>query len=120
MTPKAMKNWIGWPRRRVYLMRHGDVDYFDPTGRPFRPETVPLNADGRRQADAAARALAEVPFDLAVTSGLLRAAETAQLVLAGRQVPSEVRPQLREIETGRLADWAGAAAEQVEDAVLGA
>jgi hypothetical protein len=31
-------------RRRIYLMRHGDVTYFDATGRAIDPETVPLNA----------------------------------------------------------------------------
>jgi probable phosphoglycerate mutase len=30
-------------RRRVYLVRHGEVDYFDGNGRPCAPDTVPLN-----------------------------------------------------------------------------
>ncbi|MDF3837831.1 histidine phosphatase family protein, partial [Cupriavidus basilensis] len=34
------------PRRRVYLMRHGAVTYFDATGRPALPELVPLNETG--------------------------------------------------------------------------
>src|SRR6266478_3460600 len=48
-------------RRRIYLMRHGDVSYFDPSGRPFRPDTVPLNDEGRLQAEAAGRLLADIP-----------------------------------------------------------
>src|SRR5262245_43130086 len=43
-----------WPsRRRLYLMRHGDVSYFDAEGRPVRPDSVPLNENGLQQADAA-------------------------------------------------------------------
>ena len=40
-------------RRRVYLMRHGSVTYFDEQGKPFLPEQVPLNELGRAQATAA-------------------------------------------------------------------
>src|SRR5262249_15014589 len=59
-------------RRRIYLVRHADVSYFDGDGRPVRPDTVPLNPEGRRQAEALARELAAVPFDRAVSSDLPR------------------------------------------------
>ena len=39
-------------RRRIFLMRHGSVTYFDSAGKPFLPESVPLNAQGREQATA--------------------------------------------------------------------
>jgi broad specificity phosphatase PhoE len=90
-------------RRRVYLMRHGDVSYF-PEGRPVPPEGVPLNDEGRAQAHAAARTLAEVPFDRAISSGLPRTDETAAIVLAERELAVEIEPGLREIRPGRLAD----------------
>src|SRR5262249_43307726 len=102
------------------LMRHGEVDYFDATGRPYRPEGVPLNDEGRLQAEAAGRALAGVPLDAAVTSGLLRTKQTAELVLAGRGLTPAVRPELREIETGRLSQLKGASAEDVARTFLGA
>jgi probable phosphoglycerate mutase len=101
-------------------MRHGEVDYFDEAGRPLRPQTVRLNADGRRQAEAAGRALAAVPLDLAFTSGLERTIETATLALVGRDLPSEAAAWLREIETGRMSEWGAAPAEAVERAILGA
>jgi probable phosphoglycerate mutase len=101
-------------------MRHGEVDYFDADGRPFHPAGVPLTAAGRRQVEAAALALAGVPLDRAITSGLERASATAALVLAGRSVPLEADPCWREIETGRFSDWAGATPQQVERAILGA
>ena len=77
-------------RRRIYLMRHGDVTYFDDSGRTIDPETVPLNANGREQASAAGRVFAEqqVRFDRVIVSGLPRTIETAQRVLAetGQQI----------------------------------
>src|SRR5262245_42918095 len=47
-------------RRRVFLARHGEVSYFDASGRPFRPDVVPLNDEGRRQAAAVSEVLAAV------------------------------------------------------------
>lgn len=93
-------------RRRVYLMRHGSVTYFDDSGKPFLPETVPLNADGRAQADAAGLAFrsAGVRFDRVITSSLPRTVETAQRVLAasGQAIAPEAWPELHEIRGGRL------------------
>ena len=90
-------------RRRVYLLRHGDVSYF-PEGRPVPPEGVPLNDEGRAQAQAAARALAEVSFDRAISSGLPRTDETAAIVVGERDLAVKIEPALREIRPGRLAD----------------
>jgi probable phosphoglycerate mutase len=112
--------WSPAPRRRVYLMRHGEVDYFDGQGQPYRPELVPLNEEGRRQAEAAAAVLAPVRFDRVLCSGLNRALETARLALGGRDLVIEHEPRLREIEVGRFRDWSGATTEQVEAAILGA
>jgi probable phosphoglycerate mutase len=91
-------------RRRLYLLRHGEVSYFDDHGRPFRPDTVPLNDEGRRQAEAAARELASIPLDRVLASDLLRSVETATLATAGRGLPVETWPELREIRPGRLAE----------------
>jgi probable phosphoglycerate mutase len=104
-------------RRRIYLMRHGDVSYFDEQGRPQRPDTVPLNAEGRRQAEAAARELAAAPLDRVLASDLPRSVETAALVVAGRGLAVETRAELREIRPGRLADLPP---EGIDHAFLGA
>jgi probable phosphoglycerate mutase len=90
-------------RRRLYLLRHGEVSYF-ARGRPVPPEGVHLNEHGRAQALAAAQALADAPFDRVVTSGLPRTDETAAIVLGQRALPVETLPALREIRGGRLAD----------------
>jgi len=69
----------GAGRRRIYLMRHGHVDYFDPAIND--PRNVVLTDLGRRQALAAQSALAPIKFDFAVCSGLARTRETAEIVL---------------------------------------
>lgn len=112
-----------WPpaaRRRIYLMRHGDVEYFDESGRPYRPDTVPLTTRGREQARAAGIALASVPIDRAITSGLVRTNETARVVLEGRDLPMAQEPRLREIDTGRMSDWENAPPALVRQTILGA
>jgi broad specificity phosphatase PhoE len=88
-------------RRRIYLMRHAQVAYFED-GRPVQPETVPLTEQGREQARAAAEVLAGIRFDRMITSGLLRTLETARIVAHERE--PESWPELREIESGRLGD----------------
>ena len=100
-------------RRRIYLMRHGHVDYFasdlsDPRG-------VPLTDEGRRQADAAGRALANIDFEAAFFSGLPRTQETAEIVLKFHSnAPSlEAVEDLEELKSGwikadsreKLAAW---------------
>src|SRR5262245_23222447 len=90
-------------RRRIFLLRHGEVNYF-VDGRPVPPPEARLNAEGRVQAQAAGNALADVPFDRVIATGLSRTMETAQLVLGARPIPIEVRTELQEIRGGRLAD----------------
>jgi probable phosphoglycerate mutase len=83
-------------RRRIYLMRHAQVRYFEG----LEPEQVVLTEDGREQARAAAAALARVTFDRVVTSGLARTLETAAIVAPA--IEPEARYALREIESGEL------------------
>ena len=88
-------------RRRIYLMRHARVAYFE-NGRPLRQDTVPLTEEGREQAHAAAELLDGIAFERVITSGLPRTLETARIVAPG--VEAETWPELREIEPGRLSD----------------
>lgn len=108
-------------RRRIYLMRHGSVDYFRPDGTPLHADRVRLNVDGERQADAAGALFAAcgVRFDRAVVSGLPRTTQTAERVLAasGQHLALDEEPALQEIRGGRLADIPP---DQVELAFLGA
>lgn len=81
-------------------MRHGDVRYIAEDGSRIDHETVPLTERGREQAQAAGQLLAEVPFDLTITSGLLRTEQTADIVCADRDVPRRVVSGLQEIRPG--------------------
>jgi probable phosphoglycerate mutase len=108
-------------RRRIFLMRHGSVTYFDAAGNPYLPETVPLNEAGRAQAAAAGRAFAAdgIAFDRVIVSGLPRTVETAMRVLAetGQRIQLETWPELAEIRGGKLA---GIPDEQLREAFTGA
>jgi broad specificity phosphatase PhoE len=97
-------------RRRIFLMRHGSVTYFDAAGRPLLPESVPLNELGRSQASAAGRAFAAdgVRFDRVIVSGLPRTVETASRVLTetGQDIAITAWPALEEIRGGKLSSIA--------------
>jgi probable phosphoglycerate mutase len=90
-------------RRRIVLLRHGEVNYF-VDGRPVPPPEARLNAEGRMQAASAAQLLADIDFDRAIATGLSRTMETAQIVLASRNLAIEVVPELQEIRGGRMVD----------------
>jgi broad specificity phosphatase PhoE len=83
-------------RRRIYLMRHAQVRYFEGV----HPHEVLLTEEGRHQAAAARDALQEVRFDRVVTSGLRRTLETARIVAPYAKHESNLA--LREIESGEL------------------
>jgi broad specificity phosphatase PhoE len=89
-------------RRRVYLMRHADVAYFDERGRPLHPDEASLTPEGEGQARAAAKALADARFDRVITSGLPRTLATAGIVAPETEL--ETWPELRELRGGRLGD----------------
>ena len=95
-------------------MRHGEVSYYDD-GRPVHPDGVPLTLAGCEQAEAAADALAGIEFDRVVTSNLPRTVETARIVAPG--IEPEAWPELRELTSGRLADFS---VEELEGMFLGA
>jgi len=94
-------------RRRIYLMRHAQVRYFEG----LDPEQVVLTEEGRRQAAAAADALAGVTFDRLVTSGLARTLETAGIVAPG--IEPEAHYALREIESGEIQGLASEAVQEL-------
>lgn len=100
-------------RRRIYLMRHGEVSYFDAAGRPLDPRHVALTAAGRTQAEAAAELLAGISFDLAICSGLARTEETGRIVLGSRELSLRHDPRFKEVKAGRLAAVPAARREQV-------
>ncbi|HEX4533567.1 MAG TPA: histidine phosphatase family protein [Rhizomicrobium sp.] len=92
-------------RRRIYLMRHGHVDYFSrQTIESGNIHDVVLTPRGRKQAQTAGQALAHVAFDRAICSGLPRTRETAEHVLSfqGKQPALDVDSALVELQGGKL------------------
>lgn len=85
--------------KRLILVRHGETAW--NAGRKLQGQTdVPLNEKGRAQARALAPLVAGLRPDLAITSDLSRAAETAKLL----GVDARLEPGLREQNLG---DWSG-------------
>ena len=71
----------------VVLARHGESE---TAALRIVGGDAPLTGVGQEQARSLGRELAPLPFDVCLTSGSLRARETAALALVGRNVPCEV------------------------------
>ena len=63
---------------------------------------VQLTDKGRNEARLLGQQVAHMPFDLCVHTRFLRTLETAELALAGRDVPLEEAPGLDDIDIGEL------------------
>ena len=87
------------------LARHGESEY-SARGAVNGDVTVPvaLTEVGREQARRLGELLRDQPIDLCVTSEFGRVIETADLALAGRDVPRLVLPELNDILVG---EWEG-------------
>jgi broad specificity phosphatase PhoE len=99
-------------RRRIYLMRHAEVRYFEGV----HPREVLLTEQGRRQAAAAHAALEGIAFDRVITSGLPRTFETASIVAPSGELESN--EALREIESGELRGVDPAAVQEMMTAAF--
>jgi broad specificity phosphatase PhoE len=95
-------------RRRLFIMRHGSVTYFDDAGKPVPPDTVPLNVHGIKQSEAAGALFAKhkIKFDRIIVSGLLRTVQTAEHIVhgTGQKINIETKPALQEIRGGKLSE----------------
>lgn len=94
----------------LLLVRHGETDW-NREGRLQGHADPPLNDAGRAQAREVARRLAHVQLHAAYSSDLLRASETAKIILARRGVPLGTDPGLREIDVG---SWSGLTRKEIE------
>jgi len=104
-----VSDWIA--AGRLLLCRHGQTD-FNASLRFQGQLDEPLSELGRQQAQLLAGRLAEESVDVAYTSDLCRAHETATVALAGRPIPLHVDPRLREIAFGR---WEGMTFAEIKD-----
>jgi len=85
----------------LLMIRHGETDW-NRSGQVMGNQPIPLNEIGRQQARACAEMLATTPIAGIVTSPVLRAVQTAEII--GRALPPRLHhaPGLSEIGVG---DW---------------
>ena len=97
---------------RLYLVRHGETDW-NAAGRLLSFTDAPLNARGEEQAATLASAVAAVRWDRAISSPLVRARRTAEVILAARaDAPNlEIDDRLRELDFGPYEGWSEAELE---------
>lgn len=84
---------------KLYIIRHGQTDWNRVRKLQGRTD-IPLNEWGRRVAKLTREGLKDVTFDIAFSSPLVRAKETAELVLQGRDVPIVDDDRLLEVDFG--------------------
>jgi probable phosphoglycerate mutase len=97
-------------RRRIYLMRHGHVDYFANHVAKKGTHEAALTRLGRAQADAAGEALASVAFDVTLSSGYPRTRDTLDRVIAhnAHAVPAhDIDEDLVEVRGGAIQGVSG-------------
>ncbi|MEM1035985.1 MAG: histidine phosphatase family protein [Pseudomonadota bacterium] len=96
-------------RRRIYLMRHGFVDYTSKLVRETQdPSQAYLTDEGREEARAAGIALSDVQLDVAFHTGLARTKETAEIVLAQHDLETpelEQEERFKELKSGQYIDF---------------
>jgi probable phosphoglycerate mutase len=83
----------------LYVMRHGKTDW-NAKHKLQGKTDIPLNDEGRMMAENAREKYADVHFDVCYCSPLVRAKETAQIVLEGRNIPIIYDERLTEISFG--------------------
>lgn len=96
---------------RIYIFRHGSA--LSPPDLMVGRADFALSEEGRRQAEYWRDNLG-LPFTLALTSPLERAAQTASIILSARPDNAQPRPvaELIEISLGR---WEGLSKEWIQD-----
>ncbi|HEX3464386.1 MAG TPA: histidine phosphatase family protein [Candidatus Elarobacter sp.] len=93
----------------LICVRHGRTAW--NADKRFQGHTdVLLDDEGRAQAAALAGLLRDRRIDVAVSSDLGRAVETARIVLGARELPLRLDPDWREM---RFGDWEGLTWEQI-------
>ena len=83
----------------LYIMRHGKTDWNVRHKLQGRTD-IPLNEEGKRMAENAGREYSDIHFDICYCSPLIRAKETAEIMLKGRNVPIIIDERLTEMGFG--------------------
>ena len=83
----------------LYIIRHGRTEWNKIHKLQGRTD-IPLNEEGISQAEEAAEKYKDVHFDIAFCSPLIRARQTADILLKGRNIRIEYDDRLREMSFG--------------------
>ncbi len=83
----------------LYIMRHGKTDWNAKHKLQGRTD-IPLNYDGRLMAEKARDEYKDIHFDVCYCSPLIRAKETAEILLNGRNIPIITDDRLLEMSFG--------------------
>ncbi len=84
---------------KLYFVRHGETSWNKRHKVQGRVD-IPLNEYGRYLAQKTREGLKDTKIDLAYTSPLIRAKETAKIVLGGRSIPIIEEPLIQEMNFG--------------------
>ena len=83
----------------LFIIRHGTTDWNMQHRLQGRTD-IPLNEEGRRMAGMARIACRDVHFDICFCSPLIRARETAEILLKNRNIPILTDDRLTEMSFG--------------------
>ena len=122
----------------LYVTRHGETD-FNVEIRYTGSTDIPLNSKGFSQAEELANKLSAIEFDVIISSPLLRARQTAEIISKSSGIPIVIINEFAEVSVGvyegltrdevqqqypeiwaRLAEaWAKTGARPLDDAPTG-
>ncbi|NOU94121.1 histidine phosphatase family protein [Paenibacillus sp. LMG 31456] len=85
----------------IGFVRHGETDW-NKEGRSQGHRDIELNEEGQVQAHAVAKRLSAEQWDILISSDLLRAQETAQIISQLLKKPVQLDKRLRERSFGQL------------------
>lgn len=83
----------------LYITRHGKTDWNNRHKLQGRTD-IPLNEEGRKMAEQANAAYSNLHLDICYCSPLIRAKETAEILLKNRNVPIIIDERLIEMNFG--------------------
>lgn len=84
---------------KIYIIRHGET-MWNAAGKLQGWSDIELNEKGREVARITAKALKDVNFDIAYTSPLIRARETAEIIIGDRDIQIINDERIKEIGIG--------------------
>ncbi|HEY7848516.1 MAG TPA: histidine phosphatase family protein, partial [Ktedonobacterales bacterium] len=91
---------VGW--RKIVLVRHGQTDFNVQHRLPGQLPGVPLNAEGRQEAQATGEALRALPLTAIIASPLERTMETASYVNGARGLTIQQDRDLLDTDYGKF------------------